>query len=125
MKLSKQFYLFFGLTPLFANAIINFDIAIVRNRAISISDTVSLHPAERGKKVLEDSNTYIEVELVTEKADEAVVQCMVATKDEKNMFIVRGMPRLTVPLKNGLGMASLNCDGDAEHFMIVVAASKK
>lgn len=125
MKVAKQFGLVFGLMPLVAHGAVLLEVAVVRDRTFNSGEPILVTVGQRSKKILENENTYIEAELMTENADEATVQCMVATKNDKNMFVVRGMPRLVVSLKNGLGMASLNCDGDAEHFMIVVAASKK
>lgn len=73
--------------------------------------------------VYQDEQTYIEADIVEITHSHVILRCLVSTASPANrgMLVTRGMPRIEIPLIDGLGMASLNCDGKDEHFMLIAS----
>lgn len=107
-----------------AQAKINLNVAVMRNGMINIAQARSIEINRTSVEVYRDDNTYIEAELITEKDSMPLVRFIVATKNETGSFVVRGTPQLSTSIANGLGMASLQCDGRGESFTLVMAISK-
>lgn len=103
-------------------AAVKVNIAVVRNGQIAHGQTCTVSD-ESTTVVYQDGCTYIEADLIAVTAENIMLRCLVSTSSESNrMLVVRGVPRVMIPLVNGLGMMSLNCDGDNEHFLLVISA---
>jgi hypothetical protein len=106
----------------FAKDVAKVNIAVLRNNQM-IHGKTSIINDDVTNIVFEDERTYIEMEMLEITQSQMVLRCLISTASAENngMLVVRGMPRLVVPLQNDLGMASLNCDGKDEHFMLIVS----
>lgn len=123
----KNLFLFLCLgymSGICAADLVKVNIAIVRNNQITHGNTCVIK--DTGTNIVyEDERTYIEADVIEITDTNIVLRCLVSTASAENrgMLVVRGMPRLTIPLSKGLGMASLNCDGKDEHFMLIACVS--
>lgn len=108
----------------FAKDVAKVNIAVLRNNQITHGNTCVVK--DSGTNIAyEDEHTYIEADVIEITDTHIVLRCLVSTASAENrgMLVVRGMPRLMIPLSKGLGMASLNCDGKDEHFMLIACVS--
>lgn len=95
--------------------------AVLRNSKIVHGNT-SIMESNRTNVIYQDERTYIEADVIEITTNHIIVRFLISSADSRGMLIARGMPRLTIPLSNGLGMASLNCDGNEEHFTLIFSA---
>ncbi|GMU19098.1 MAG: hypothetical protein AMXMBFR12_02900 [Candidatus Babeliales bacterium] len=106
----------------FAKELAKVNLAILRDNFITHGKTCVINDTDTNI-VYEDERTYIEMDIVEIAPEYIMLRCLVSTAapDSNGMLVVRGMPRLMIPINNGLGMASLNCDGKDEHFMLIAS----
>lgn len=118
----KKLFLFlcisFISTLMHAVPLAKVNVAVVRNNQIKHGPTIIVQDNSTNI-AYQDERTYIEVDVVEISETQIVLRCLVSTASEANTLVVRGMPRLTIPINDSLGMASLNCDGKDEHFMLI------
>lgn len=105
----------------FAATKIKLNVAVLRNNNITHNPTHELVDGS-ANLVYQDSSTYLEVDLVETTAEHILLRCFVSSAEPNGMLIMRGMPYIKISLTNGLGMASLNCDGKDEHFTLIMCA---
>lgn len=107
---------------LFAKDVAKVNIATLRSNQMIHGETTIIND-DTSNVVFEDERTYVEMDVLEITPTQMVLRCLVSTASAENngMLVVRGMPRLVVPLHKGLGMASLNCDGKDEHFMLIAS----
>lgn len=96
--------------------------AVLRNNKITHGATYIIED-NRTNMIYQDTQTYIEAEIVEVTQTHLVLRCFISSVDASRLLIMRGMPRVEIPLSNGLGMSSLNCDGKEEHFTLILSAS--
>ena len=111
------------LVASFSYADVNFKLALVRNGFVNIGSAVPLALGQPPAKVYQDTLSYIEAELLSEKDDNPHIQFTVATKNETGNFIVRGMPQAVMVIGDGIGMSSVQCDSKNESFTLIFAVS--
>lgn len=121
----KRIFLFLCvmvINNLFAKDVAKVNVAALRNNQMIHGQTIIVND-DITNIVFEDERTYIEMDVLEITQTQMVLRCLISTASAENngMLVVRGMPRLIVPLHKDLGMASLNCDGKDEHFMLVVS----
>jgi len=124
MKLIKVCALSLLAVVSHTQAKINLAVAVMRNGGINIASARSIEINRTSMEVYRDDTTYIEAELMSEKDSMPLVRFIIATKNETGSFVVRGTPQLSTSIANGLGMATLQCDGRGESFTLVMAVSK-
>jgi hypothetical protein len=124
MNLLKSCALSLMLLTSYAAATINCSIAIIRNGDVVLGSPVLLELQARPVKAYQDELTYIEAELVSESDNMPMIKLTVATKNETGTFAVRGVPRISTALVNGMNMASLKCDSAQEKFTLMIAVAK-
>lgn len=105
-------------------AAIQLELAVIRQGAVALSELMTASVDGKAHKAYQDANTYIEIELIEEKSEQALIQFTVATVNESRSLVVRGMPYLVLSLEKGLGMTSLQCAGTNEVFTLLIAAVK-
>lgn len=107
---------------MFAKELAKVNVAILRDSFITHGKTCIINDTDTNI-VYEDERTYIEMDIVEIATEYVMLRFLVSTAapDSNGMLMVRGMPRLMIPINNGLGMASLNCDGKDEHFMLIAS----
>ena len=110
------------VNAVFAKDVAKVNVAVLRNNQMTHGKT-SIIKDDTTNIAFEDERTYIEMDVLEITETQIVLRCLVSTASAENngMLVVRGMPRLVVPLQENLGMASLNCDGKDEHFMMIVS----
>jgi hypothetical protein len=106
----------------FAKDLAKVNVAVLRNNQMTHGKTSVVKDCNTNI-AFEDERTYIEMDILEITETQMVIRCLISTASAENngMLVVRGMPRLVVPLQKNLGMASLNCDGNDEHFMLIVS----
>lgn len=106
----------------FAKDVAKVNLAVLRNNSITHGTTCVISDTN-SNIAFEDERTYVEVDVIEMNSDHMMLRCLISSASAENngMLVVRGMPRLMVPLSKGLGMASLNCDGKDEHFVLIVS----
>jgi hypothetical protein len=125
MKIMKFFALTFLAFAHIASAKINVSMGVARGETFKPGLPLTLELEQR-EMCYFDENVYIEVELIEEKANQISLQFTVATRNENNSFIVRGLPKLSFPLmpESRIVSGSLRCDGPSESFTLVVNLEK-
>lgn len=101
-----------------ASAKIDLSTAIVRDETVKTGQNLILELDQR-EMCYQDETTYLEAELIEETAESAIIQFTVATKNESGAFMVRGLPKLPIDLKDLPNTASLRCEGPGESFTLV------
>lgn len=107
-----------------ACAKVTVQMAVLRNGVVNSGVPTVLEQKKEHVRIFQDEKTYIEAELFSENNDTILIVCTVATKCETGAFVVRGMPRMTISIKDGMGMTSMNGNGRDENFMMIMAAAK-
>lgn len=98
------------------------NMSVIRNQNINHSGTFTLQIGKPAQIVFMDGSTYVEAEVIEINSDSIIFGLLISSRAETGAFIVRGMPKMTVYLNDGLGMSSLNCNGREEQFTLLVAA---
>lgn len=122
MKKIIVLLLLISCANVFAKNVAKVNVAILRNNQINHGATKIIADADTNI-IFEDERTYIEADLLESTDNQMTLRCLISTASAENRgaLVVRGMPRLIIPMSNGLGMASLNCNGPDEQFMFVVS----
>lgn len=121
----KKLFLFLCVSfvsSICAKDLVKVNFAVLRNGQIKHGSTYVIK--EDGTNIVyQDELTYIEADVVEITKTHIILRCLVSTASPANrgMLVARGMPRLEITLTDGLGMASLNCDGQDEHFMLIAS----
>ena len=107
-----------------ASAKIKISVGIVRNESVNTAANIILELDQR-ELCYQDETTYLEAELLEETKENVLIQFTVATKNETGAYMVRGLPKLSIPMNVEIpASASLRCDGPSESFMLVATAFK-
>ena len=125
MKSMNFFAIAFLFTAPAAMAKINLSLAVMRNDSVNTAANIQLVVDQR-ELCYQDETAYIEAELIEENADTITLQFTVATKNETGAYMVRGLPKLLLPIdaETKTGTSSMRCDGPSESFNLVVSAYK-
>lgn len=105
-----------------AQVAIKANFAIARGSKVSHSAT-KIVSCNVPTLAYQDDRTYVEAELLEINDQEIILRLLIGSKLENNPFTMRGMPKISVPITQGLGMTSMNCDGKEEHFTIIISVS--
>ncbi len=97
--------------------------SVMRNQSVNHSSTHTLQKGMPAEIIYMDTSTYVEAEIVSLSPEEVEFMLLISSRSENGAFVVRGMPKMTVHLTQGLGMSSLNCNGRDEQFTLLAAAS--
>ncbi len=97
--------------------------SVMRNQNVNHAATLTLQKGMPAEIIYMDASTYVEAEIVSLTPDCVELLLLISSRSENGAFVVRGMPKMTVHLQDGLGMSSLNCNGRDEQFALIAAAS--